>query len=221
MRPGFINSFEPSRAGPSGGALGTITPFDYYHLAGNSGFTARALSRGTASTYATYEQSSATSGDAYAMPFWVGSSGVIVDTLGVQVGGTFGSNINIQLGIYDNAPFGAGSIYPRNLLTSATISGITSDGMRKTFVSYRLSEGLYWLAFIRLPSSLNSATFFCANGTDVFPEAALLGYGTDGATRVGGYFVTAQSSLPSTFPSGASFASSASNRPIAIFVELL
>lgn len=221
MRPGFINSFEPSRVGPSGGALGTITPFDYYHVSGNSGLIVNGLSRGTASTYYDYGTNGALAGDAYAMPFWVGASGATIDTLGVRVTGTFASNINIQLGIYDNAPFGAGSIYPRNLLASANISGITADGFFKTSVPRILSEGLYWLAFMRLASSTNSANFYCANGTDVFPEAGLLGYSTDGATYIGGYCATGQSSLPSTFPSGASFASSASKQPIAIFVELL
>jgi hypothetical protein len=222
MRPGFINSFEPSRDGPSGGGVvGNITPFDYYHVSGNSGLNVPGLARGTTSVYNSYVTTTPLAGEAYATPFWVGASGAIVDTLGVMVTGTFSSNINMQLGIYDNAPLGAGSIYPRNLLASANLSGITSDGMRRTTIARGLSEGLYWLAFIRLASSTGGANFFCPSTSDAFPESGLLGYNTDGVTYVGGYYSTGQTSLPSTFPSGALFALNTSKAPPSIFTEFI
>jgi hypothetical protein len=204
---------------PTGG--GVITPFDYYHVSGNSGLTVSGLSRGAASAYNSQGAYTPLAEEAYVMPFWVGASGARIDTLGVMVSGTSSSNINTQLGIYDNAPLGAGSIYPRNLLASVNLSGITSNGMKKATISRSLTEGLYWLAFIRLSSSTGNASFWSPNSSDILPDAGLLGYSTDGVTPVSGYYATGQTSLPSAFPSGALFATNGTKRSISIFAEFL
>ena len=217
MRPGFINSFQPARDPPPPG----LSIYDYFHSGNASGLTVSRLSRGTNAASSQLGSVSPTAGSVSATPFFVGSTGCRIDTLGVEAisfGGFFSAIV--QVGIYDNASFGAGSIYPRNLLASGQINYAVAElGLKLTAIGLDLTEGLYWLAFV-ITSSPNVRAWTAPVPDDRHPEVPFMG--TVNQNSAFSYYVVSQPTLPLTYPSGALVAnnSTQSERAPSLFLEI-
>jgi hypothetical protein len=217
MRPGFINSFQPARDPPPPG----LSIYDYFHSGSASGLTVSRFSRGTNAAFMQLGSTDPASGEVSATPFFVGSTGCRVDTLGVEAASlsTFVS-LTAQVGIYDNAPFGANSIYPRNLLASGSLTWASSEvGLKRAAIGLDLTEGLYWLAFV-VSFQSRSWTAPTPDGGR-HPEEPFMG--TVGGSGALSYYVSGAPTLPLTYPSGAlvaNFATSQSKRAPSFFLEL-
>jgi hypothetical protein len=217
MRPGFINSFQPARDPPPPG----LSIYDYFHSGSASGLTVSRFSRGTNASSSQIGNVSPGAAEASATPFFVGSTGCRVDTLGVEaVGVSSFLTVSVEVGIYDNAPFGAGSIYPRNRLASGQIDYVTSSevGLKRTAIGLDLTEGLYWLAFVVI-SPVNPRSWTAPTPDDRHPEVPFMG--TVGQDSAFSYYVGGPT-LPATYPSGALVANNAtqSKRAPSFFLEL-
>jgi len=164
-----------------------------------------------------------------ATPFFVGSKGCRIDTLGVEAVGSSPQfvTLSVRVGIYDNAPFGAGSIYPRNLLASGQIDYAPAFppeiGLKRTAIGLDLTEGLYWLACVVLPPT-NMKAWAAPVPDDRHPEVPFMGTGSGvaGGGVAFSYYVLSQPTLPLTYPSGALVANSStqSERAPSIFLEI-
>jgi len=217
MRPGFINSFQPSRDPPPPG----LSIYDYFHSGSASGLTVSLFSRGTNAAFMQLGNTNPASGEVSATPFFVGSTGCRVDTLGVEAATGSTGPTTVRVGIYDNAPFGAGSIYPRNLLASGSLTwSFFEFTLKRAAIGLDLTEGLYWLAFvIEVPGG--RAWTAPTSGGSRHPEEPFMG--TVGGSGALSYYVGGQPTLPLTYPSGAlvaDFATSQSKRAPSFFLEL-
>jgi hypothetical protein len=126
--------------------------------------------------------------------------------------------LTAQVGIYDNAPFGANSIYPRNLLASGSLTWASSEvGLKRAAIGLDLTEGLYWLAFV---VSFQSRSWTAPAPDARHPEVPFLGMSE--ANGAFSYYVAGTPTLPSTYPSGANVATNAtqSKRSPSFFLEL-
>jgi hypothetical protein len=216
MRPGFINSFQPARDPPPP----ALSIYDYFHTGSASGLTVSRMSRGTNASFMQLGTTNPAANEVSATPFFVGSTGCRVDTLGVEAASVSSFvSVTVQVGIYDNAPFGTGSIYPRNrLAVGPSLTWASSEvGLKRAAIGLDLTEGLYWLAFV-VSGQFRSWAAPTANARH--PEVPFLGMvGADGAFS---YYVSGAPTLPLTYPSGANVAttSTQAKRAPSFFLEL-
>jgi len=184
--------------------------------------TVSRFSRGTNAASSQLGTTSPAAAEVSATPFFVGSQGCRVDTIGVEARSVSSfATVSVEVGIYDNAPFGAGSIYPRNRLASGQIDYVTPSevGLKRTAIGLDLTEGLYWLVFV-ITSPFNPRSWTAPVPDDRHPEVPFMG--TVGQDSAFSYYVGGQLTLPATYPSGALVATAAtqSKRAPSFFLEL-
>jgi len=160
MRPGFINSFMPSRD-PVVQPL--PLPSDYWHVS-NADYTG--------SAYAPQQSYIGTGGANYALatnqvvflPFFVGRLGRTVTEMGLLLVAAPTLPAGAKLGIYDCLPASAYNVYPQNLVASVTVSFVAAAGRQVAPLAspVSLSNGLYWIAVAR---TSNAVTCRAINGT--------------------------------------------------------
>jgi hypothetical protein len=142
MRPGFINSFVPSRDPAPPNPL----PSDYWHES-NANYTS--------GNYAPQQSYIGTGGGGYSLglnevvflPFFVGRRGRTVTEMGLRLTAAPTVPAGAKLGIYSCLPASAYNLYPQNLVASATVSFTNTTGRQVASLSpVSLPNGLYWIA---------------------------------------------------------------------------
>lgn len=206
MRPGFINSFQPSRD-PVVQPL--PLPSDYWHVS-NANYAASAY---------TPQQSITGTGAAswglnttntlFAVPFFVGRRGRTVTALGGRWVTAPTAGAILKIGIYDVLPASAHNVYPQNLVASVEFALTGSTGVQTGTLSspVNLPNGLYWIAFAR--RSGLSGTIRAINSTGFNQMAGRNPLQWTGST-LNSYLQVAlldASALPATFAAGATIQS--------------
>ena len=161
MRPGFINSFMPSRD-PVVQPL--PLPSDYWHVS-NADYTA--------SPYTPQQSYIGSGGATYGLglnevvflPFFVGRLGRTVTEMGLLLTTAPTLPAGAKLGIYDCLPATAYNVYPQNLVASVTVSFAAATGRQVAPLASPVSlpNGLYWIAVGR--STINTVICRALNGT--------------------------------------------------------
>lgn len=136
-------------------------------------------------------------------PFFVGLESITLTSCGVFAAGS--GSATVQFGIYNTSPPAARDVYPKTLVAEANTLSITTNGVQWSSGwatgSPVLTNGLYYLAALvggsasrTLSSSSNSdASFWLGSNTAI--NRAYMGFRTPH---------TSGTSLPATFPLGAS-----------------
>jgi hypothetical protein len=148
MRPGFINSFMPSRD-PVVQPL--PLPSDYWHVS-NANYAASAFLPQQSYPFtgaSTWNLN--TNNLLYAVPFFVGRLGRTVTALGGRWVSAPTAGAIFKIGIYDVLPASAHNVYPQSLVASVEFTLTGSTGVQTGTLSspVNLPNGLYWLAFAR------------------------------------------------------------------------
>lgn len=160
MRPGFINSFQPSRD-PVVQPL--PLPSDYWHVS-NADYTA--------SPYTPQQSYIGTGGTSYSLvgnqvvflPFFVGRLGRTVTEMGLRLVNAPAIPAGAKIGIYSCLPASAYNLYPQNLIASVTVSFTNTTGRQVASLSpVALANGLYWIAVGR--TTVNTVTCRAINST--------------------------------------------------------
>jgi hypothetical protein len=206
MRPGFINSFMPSRD-PVAQPL--PLPSDYWHVS-NANYAASAfLPQQSYPFTGVGSWGLNTTNLLYAVPFFVGRSGRTVTSLGARwvVAPTAGAVLKI--GIYDVLPASAHNVYPQNRVANVEFALIGSTGVQTgTLASpVNLPNGLYWIAFARRSGSSGSIRALNSLGSNQMAGRNPLQW--TGST-LNAYLPVAlpdASALPATFAAGATIQS--------------
>jgi hypothetical protein len=166
MRPGFINSFTPSRDPVPPNPL----PSDYWHES-NANYTS--------SPYAPQQSYIGTGGASYSLvsdqvvflPFFVGRRGRTVTQMGLRLVAAPTVPAGAKLGIYSCLPASAYNLYPQNLVASATVSFTNTTGRQVAALSpVSLPNGLYWIALGRTTANAVACRAINATGFQLTAE---------------------------------------------------
>jgi hypothetical protein len=154
MRPGFINSFQPSRD-PVVQPL--PLPSDYWHVS-NAKYTSSAFLPQQSYPFTGVGTWGLAANTLYAVPFFVGRRGRTVTALGGRWVGAPTAGAILKIGIYDVLPASAHNVYPQNLVASVEFALTGSTGVQTGALasSVNLPNGLYWIAFARRSGSAGS-----------------------------------------------------------------
>lgn len=201
MRPGFINSFQPSRDPV---VQSPPLPSDYWHVS-NANYAASAFLPQQSYPFSVGTFGLNTINSLFAVPFFVGRRGRTVTALGARWVSAPAAVAIFKIGIYDVLPASAHNVYPQNRVASIEFSLAGSTGVQTgTLTSpVTLPNGLYWIAFAR--RSGLSGTIRALNGGGFNQMAGRNPLQWTGST-LNSYLQVAlpdASAIPATFAAGA------------------
>lgn len=209
MRPGFINSFQPSR---DPAAAVTPLPSDYWHVSnGSYSSSAFAPQQSVASGLQGYSPTPVANG-IWAAPFFVGRLGRTVSALGARWTSAPATGAIIKLAIYNCLPATARDVYPQALVASVelTLANVTGVQTAALASPVSLPNGLYWIAIAKRSGLLGSVAGL--NGSTGSNQTAgrnpLQWTGATINTTLLGTLLEA-SAMPTPFPAGAAINSGA------------
>jgi hypothetical protein len=159
-------------------------------------------------------------------PFFVGTDGLTLTSCGLFSSDGSGTNI-AQFGVYGVSPALARDVYPKNLIAEsnpATYSAtgvVWSSGWVGGAPSIALTNGLYYVA--ALIGGAGTRLFGCSQNPFGYSDASFwLGFSPIGRYPYFGFHTphTSGTSLPASFPAGASLFTGFEALPRGVFVGM-
>jgi len=159
-------------------------------------------------------------------PFFVGTDGLTLTACGLVCTGGAGTNV-AQFGVYAVAPPQSRDVYPKSLVAEsnpATYSAtgvVWSSGWVGGAPSIALTNGLYYVA--ALIGGAGTRLFGCSQNPFGYSDASFwLGFSPIGRNPYFGFHTphTSGTSLPASFPAGASLFTGIEAPPRGVFVGM-